>query len=166
MASFRTGDSQKVILKGGSERSWEVRTFPVKDKAGNTVQVIRYASDITHQMQLREESLRTGQLASLGELAAGVAHEINNPINGIINYAQLLADSLEIAEDEKDILCGIIDEGERIANIVRNLLAFARAREEHKRGVPGRLSSLPLCARARNTRTGWRSGIPLPVRWR
>jgi len=132
MASFRTGDSQKVILKGGSERSWEVRSFPVKDKAGNTVQVIRYASDITHQMQLREESLRTGQLASLGELAAGVAHEINNPINGIINYAQLLADSLEIAEDEKDILCGIIDEGERIANIVRNLLAFARAREEHK----------------------------------
>jgi PAS domain S-box-containing protein len=132
MTSFRTGEVQKMVLKSGDGRSWEVRTFPVMDKAGKTVQVIRYANDITRQIQLREESLRTGQLASLGELAAGVAHEINNPINGIINYAQLLADSLEIAQDDRDILQGIIDEGERIANIVRNLLAFARARKEHK----------------------------------
>ena len=132
MESFRTGMTQKVVLKAVSGRSWEVRTFPVTDKAGNTVQVIRYANDITRQIQLREETLRTGQLASLGELAAGVAHEINNPINGIINYAQLLADSLVIEQEDMDILRGIIDEGERIANIVRNLLAFARARKEHK----------------------------------
>lgn len=132
MESFRTGITQKMVLKAINGRSWEVRTFPVMDKTGNTVQVIRYANDITRQIQLREETLRTGQLASLGELAAGVAHEINNPINGIINYAQLLADSLEIEQDDMDILRGIIDEGERIANIVRNLLAFARARHEHK----------------------------------
>ncbi|MGE4544748.1 MAG: PAS domain S-box protein [Pedobacter sp.] len=132
MESFRTGITQKVVIKAVNGRSWEVRTFPVTDKAGNTVQVIRYANDITRQIQLREETLRTGQLASLGELAAGVAHEINNPINGIINYAQLLADSLEIEQEDMDILRGIIDEGERIANIVRNLLAFARARKEHK----------------------------------
>ena len=132
MESFRTGMTQKVVLKAVNDRTWEVRTFPVMDKAGNTVQVIRYANDITRQVQLREETLRTGQLASLGELAAGVAHEINNPINGIINYAQLLADSLDIEQEDMDILRGIIDEGERIANIVRNLLAFARARKEHK----------------------------------
>lgn len=132
MASFRTGVQQKVVFKTQDGRSWEVRTFPVKDKVGNTVQVIRYTNDITRQIQLREESLRTGQLASLGELAAGVAHEINNPINGIINYAQLLADSLDIEKDDLDILRGIIEEGERVANIVRNLLAFARARKEHK----------------------------------
>jgi len=132
MESFRTGVSQKVVLKAAGGRTWEVRTFPVMDKAGKTVQIIRYANDITRQIQLREETLRTGQLASLGELAAGVAHEINNPINGIINYAQLLADSLEIQQEDMEILRGIIDEGERIANIVRNLLAFARARKEHK----------------------------------
>ncbi|MDY0261507.1 MAG: PAS domain S-box protein [Syntrophotalea acetylenica] len=132
LSCFRTGAPQKKELRTRDGRSWEVRVFPVQDKTGTTVQVIRYASDITRQIRLREESLRTGQLASLGELAAGVAHEINNPINGIINYAQLLADSLDIAREDHEILKGIIDEGERIANIVRNLLAFARTRKEHK----------------------------------
>jgi len=72
--------------------------------------------------------MRSGQLSSLGELAAGVAHEINNPINGIINYAQLLADDVEDSE-MIELLERIIKEGERVAVIVTNLLFFARQRE-------------------------------------
>jgi len=70
-------------------------------------------------------------LASLGELAAGVAHEINNPINGIINYAQLLLDRMKSGNDEKDIIKRIIKEGDRIAKIVNSLLAFARDRRDN-----------------------------------
>lgn len=161
MTSFRTGVVRKMVARTDDGRSWEVRTFPVKNKTGTTVQVIRYANDITRQMQLREESLRTGQLASLGELAAGVAHEINNPINGIINYAQLLADSLDIEQEDMDILCGIIDEGERIANIVRNLLAFARARKEHKDRVA--LSDMLACSLALTESQLRKDGIRLQV---
>jgi signal transduction histidine kinase len=68
-------------------------------------------------------------------LAAGVAHEINNPINGIINYAQILADDSQVSEENREILHSITEEGERIANIVSNLLTFARARQERKRPV-------------------------------
>jgi signal transduction histidine kinase len=73
--------------------------------------------------------VRAAQLASIGELAAGVAHEINNPINGIINYAQILIDANEITESNH-FLHNIIKEGRRIAGITKNLLDFSRKREE------------------------------------
>ncbi len=76
------------------------------------------------QRQLYESS----KLASVGELSAGVAHEINNPLNGIINFAQLLKDEeTPRSEFEQQMIDGIIDEGERIAKIVRGLLTFASA---------------------------------------
>lgn len=77
--------------------------------------------------QMQQQLYQTGKLASLGELAAGVAHEINNPLNGVINFAQLLKDEKPDRGDfESQLLDGIIDEGERIASIVRGLLTFAR----------------------------------------
>ena len=82
------------------------------------------------QRQLYESS----KLASIGELSAGVAHEINNPLNGVINFAQLLKDEdTPRSEFEQQMIDGIIDEGGRIAKIVRGLLAFARV-ETHEVG--------------------------------
>ncbi|HEX6182391.1 MAG TPA: ATP-binding protein, partial [Pyrinomonadaceae bacterium] len=77
--------------------------------------------------QIQHQLFQSSKLASVGELSAGVAHEINNPVNGIINFAQLLKDD-EVArtEGQRRMVDGIIDEGERIARIVRDLLTFAR----------------------------------------
>ena len=67
------------------------------------------------------------KLAAVRELAAGVAHEINDPLNGIINFAQLLKDDGVARTDEhRRMIDGIIDESERVAQIVRGLLTFAR----------------------------------------
>jgi PAS domain S-box-containing protein len=83
---------------------------------------------LEHEKQEMERQLfQTSKLASIGELSAGVAHEINNPLNALVNFAQLLKDD-EVArnDSERRMIDGIIDEGERIAKIVRNLLIFAR----------------------------------------
>lgn len=94
-----------------------------------------YGSDITEQKKAEAETLRATHLASLGELAAGVAHEINNPINGIINYTQILANKSSPESREHDIACRIIKEGDRIAGIVKCLLSFARDSKEDKCSV-------------------------------
>src|SRR5215211_1758492 len=78
--------------------------------------------------EMQRQLYQSSKLASIGELSAGVAHEINNPLNGIINFAQLLKDEERPrSEFEQQMIDGIIDEGGRIAKIVRGLLAFARA---------------------------------------
>ncbi len=91
--------------------------------------IVCVAQDIT----LQEEAVRAGHLASLGELAAGVAHEINNPINGIINFSQLLIDEIESGGTITDeIPQRIIKEGDRVSTIVSSLLSFARESDTDK----------------------------------
>ena len=85
--------------------------------------------------QMQQQLYQTAKLASLGELAAGVAHEINNPLNGVINFAQLLKDEGAGRSDfERQMIDGVIEEGERIAAIVRGLLTFAR-HDDNRRAV-------------------------------
>jgi two-component system NtrC family sensor kinase len=132
---FQSGQPEMELVRTAGGKVWGVRAFPVLNKNGRVANVIKMVSDNSHQLLLKEEANRAAHLASLGELAAGVAHEINNPINGIINYAQILADQSSDKSDQQEIVREIIGEGERIALIVRNLLAFAKGQVEGKNPV-------------------------------
>jgi signal transduction histidine kinase len=92
------------------------------------------ARDLTEEGLMKAEAMRSSQLVAVGELAAGVAHEINNPINGIINYAQIILDEPD-DPDNTDLLKRVIKEGKRIASIVSNLLDFSRRREDSPESV-------------------------------
>ena len=84
------------------------------------------------KQEMQRQLFQSSKLASIGELSAGVAHEINNPLNCIINFAQLLKDEPHVrSETERRSIDGIIEEGERINRIVRDLLTFAR-RDSHE----------------------------------
>ena len=99
---------------------------PVKDSDGSIRKILLIARELTSDEVRKFDSMRTAQLAAIGELAAGVAHEVNNPITGIINFAQLLLDDSEKHSLQAQLLTRIINEGERIASIIKNLLSFAR----------------------------------------
>jgi signal transduction histidine kinase len=82
---FASGRNEEATVTTPDGQILEVKAFPVRDGDGEIVNVIMHAADITEKTRLREEAIRGSRLASLGELAAGVAHEINNP-NALILF--------------------------------------------------------------------------------
>ena len=91
---------------------------------------------VAQDISMQTETMRAGHLASIGELAAGVAHEINNPVNSIINFAQILSDEIDKGETiNKEIPARIIREGDRVASIVSSLLSFARENKMGKKPI-------------------------------
>ncbi len=118
---------KKLLTKGGEMIDVQIKAAPLEIEGKKLVQGFFY--DLSLQKKLYAEAIRSSQLASVGELSAGVAHEINNPIGGVINYAQILLNNNKGDEFERDILNRIIKEGQRIAQIVKSLLSFARKGE-------------------------------------
>ncbi len=118
------------VQKNGNFVLMENNIKPFFDAKGALVGYRGVDRDVTEKKRLQAEAVRASHLAALGELAAGVAHEINNPINGVINYAEILKDEFEEREEDADIPNRIIKEGVRIAEIVRTLLAFSRDKKE------------------------------------
>ncbi len=91
----------------------------------------------TLQLTLDNEDVLLHQhqrLEAIGTIASGIAHEINNPLTGIINYAQLIKDKIQ-DEHIKEYAYSIITEGQRVGNIVQNLLEFSRHCVEKFKGV-------------------------------
>ena len=78
--------------------------------------------DASERERVQAKLAQTERLTAMGELAAGIAHEVNNPVNTIINCAQLVKDG----DDDPRLLDDVIQEGMRIATTVRDLLNFAR----------------------------------------
>ncbi|GAB4345203.1 MAG: hypothetical protein Kow0089_22170 [Desulfobulbaceae bacterium] len=124
-----TDSIQRTELLIGPNRYYGQSYTPFMDVDGRAKALV-LLRDITEEKLLQAETMRAAQLASVGQLAAGVAHEINNPINGIINYAQVIQDEVEGDPVLADITEKIIREGERVAGIVSNLLSFARQKED------------------------------------
>lgn len=108
---------------------------PVKETNGTIQKILLVARELTSDEMRKADSLRTAQMAAIGELAAGVAHEVNNPITGIINFAQLLLDDSEKDSLQAELLDRIVNEGERIALIIKNLLSFARDSEQNNEPI-------------------------------
>jgi two-component system NtrC family sensor kinase len=82
-------------------------------------------SDISHAVEEKEKLYLTDRLASIGQMAAGLAHELNNPLTGILALSQMLLESNIGGEYREDLSC-IYDEAKRAATIVRNVLLFTR----------------------------------------
>jgi signal transduction histidine kinase len=101
------------------------------DEKGNIYSVLGIARDITDRKKMEEQSYYTEKLASLGTLAAGVAHEINNPLAVILGFTDILLEKLPQDLQEYDILKTIEKQATNAKRIVENLLSFVR-HKEHK----------------------------------
>jgi two-component system, NtrC family, sensor kinase len=110
------------------DRSWLVRGFPFAD--GGTVAVWK---DVTDEREVTRRLVQAEKMAAVGQLAGGVAHEINNPLGGILAFAQLMAQD-ERPESDRESLRLIQDAALRAKRIVESLLRFSRRPRQEERG--------------------------------
>ncbi len=129
-----------------SRRRRDGTTFPVAatvvpliDGAGNVSHFVGVERDITDDLRVREELVRAERLSAVGELVAGVAHEINNPLQSIVGCAEILADGVKDPELQRDVAL-IRTEAGRAREIVRSLLSFVHRRPSER--VPTDLNEI------------------------
>jgi two-component system, cell cycle sensor histidine kinase and response regulator CckA len=112
--------------KDGTFYEEDATITPVRDTDGAIINYVAIKLDVTREVEMEVQLRQAQKMKAIGTLAGGVAHEINNPINGIINYAQVIADELPPDSTAQEHLAKIKREAARVAQIVRGLLAFAR----------------------------------------
>jgi PAS domain S-box-containing protein len=116
---------EQVEIDGHVHHFQTVR-FPLFDYEGTITGTCTIMRDTSRERQLRDQLVQAEKLGALGKLAAGVAHEINNPLTGILAYAEDMLDDISEDSPYQVDLKVIIRETLRCRDIVRNLLDFAR----------------------------------------
>jgi len=104
----------------------EATISPIRNAAGKIINYVAIKLDVTREVAMEAQLRQAQKLDAIGTLAGGVAHEINNPVNGIMNYAQLIADELQAGSPLRKYVDKIMKEAGRVAKIAGSLLTFAR----------------------------------------
>jgi PAS domain S-box-containing protein len=107
----------------------------LKDTGGKLIGYILIAKDITEIKKLEYQMFQTEKMAAIGQLAAGMAHEINNPLFVISGRLELLKDEPGISDDMRQDLAVINTQADRIRKLVDRLLKFARRNIPHLEAV-------------------------------
>lgn len=119
----------EVLSRAGNARTVMVSVSPLHDPDGRIQGVLGIARDITDTKKLEQQILNTEKLASVGKLAAGVAHEINNPLGGILNCLYNLRKGTLSPARQEEYVVSMEDGLRRVQKIVRQLLDFSQQHE-------------------------------------
>lgn len=125
------GQRTETLFEIQNEEFWfNIQYIPVRGEEDGQVLILGIARDITDRKSLEKQLINTEKLASLGTLAAGVAHEINNPLGIMLGFCDLLIERIEPGSMEHNDLKIIERHGLHCKSIVERLLSFARISEE------------------------------------
>jgi PAS domain S-box-containing protein len=121
-----TRDGREVIV----ESRWSL----LRDDHGRPVEILAIESDVTEKKEYERQSLRAQRLESIGTLAGGIAHDLNNMLTPILMSARLLGRERP-AEDREGLIANILASAERSAEMIRQLLAFTGGVETERAPV-------------------------------
>ncbi len=114
------------------EGVFQLSVSPWYDKNNRLVGSIHVAKDISNEKQLQQQLIQSEKLSAIGELISGIAHELNNPLTGVMGYSQLLQLRKDLDDRAKDSLLKINNLALRCQKIVQNLLSFARKQKPER----------------------------------
>jgi len=114
----------EVLHRDGTHVPVEIRPTVIDYKGAPASQTV--IRDRTHRRELEARLHQSTRIAAIGEMASGIAHQLNNPMIGILNMAQLLAEKIEPADPRRKLVDAIVHAGEDASLTIRNLLRFSR----------------------------------------
>lgn len=116
----------EILKKSGEKIPAEVFLSRLKDQNGNVIGVTGIFRDITEKKEIEERMRRMDKLATLGQLASGIAHEIKNPLAGIGSAIQVLSSAIALDDMKKEVVKEILKQIHRLDETIKNLLSFAK----------------------------------------
>jgi PAS domain S-box-containing protein len=123
------------IMKSSEDNTTlQIFSYPILDEKGDVLSAIEYMKDITEEQKLQEQLIQSEKLAGIGILASGVAHEINNPLSGIIGMAEIALEEEDPTKNES-YLKDILGCAQRISEIVKGLRSYSRAAKKEEQGL-------------------------------
>ncbi len=118
--------NHRLITKSGQEIVIDDSAAPIKDETGKITGVVLVFKDITEKRAIQERLLRQERLATAGHLAGGVAHHLNNILTGMLGFAELASYQPNLPAPAQKSLAHIIEQGQRAAHLIRQMLDFSR----------------------------------------
>ena len=112
-------------------KTLEEYTYPIFDASGNLSLIINYGIDVTDKIKMERQLVQADKMASLGTLAAGIAHEIRNPMATINLNTQILLRDLDVGEEHQVYMLDIQKEVKKIERIISEILEFSKPRPAH-----------------------------------
>ena len=122
----------KVSSQYGAQIPLSLSAAPLKDENDKEMGSVLLLRDLREIRDLQERVRRSERLASLGRLAAGVAHEIRNPLSSIRGFAQFFQNRFKGQEKEQEYASVMVREVDRLNRVITELLDFARPKEPHR----------------------------------
>ena len=119
----------RMVCKDGSTRWFATRGVAIRDKSGKPVQVIGTDTDITDRVETQQQLQQFRKVESLGSIAGGIAHEINNMLHPILSLTSTIINELPKNSQRRLLLEGVLEAANRIKNLVARILTFSRRDE-------------------------------------